>query len=79
MRVAVVDGDCLQLLTGCNSVYDLAQTALEKSRPLCELAEQQISHEKVEYGPIYRCESEWRLLPPFTHPEPARCLVTVPA
>ena len=75
-RVAVVDDDYLQLLNGCNSVYDLAQTALRTGKPLRELAKQQISGEKVEYGPIYRGESEWRLLPPFTHPEPARCLVT---
>jgi hypothetical protein len=72
----VVDGDYLQLLNGCNSVYDLAQAALREGKPLRELAEQQISDEKLEYGPIYRCESEWRLMPPFTHPEPARCLVT---
>ncbi|HEX5285278.1 MAG TPA: AraD1 family protein [Bryocella sp.] len=76
MRVAVVDSDHLQLLNGCNSVYDLAQTALRNGKPLCELAKERISDEKLEYGPIYRCESEWRLLPPFTHPEPARCLVT---
>jgi hypothetical protein len=75
-RVAVVDDDYLQLLNGCNSVFDLAQTALRTGKPLRELAKQQISNEKVEYDPIYRCESEWRLLPPFTHPEPARCLVT---
>jgi hypothetical protein len=75
-RVAVVDDDYLQLLNGCNSVFDLAQTALRTGKPLRELATQQISDEKVEYDPIYRGESEWRLLPPFTHPEPARCLVT---
>jgi len=76
IRVAVVDGDYLQLLNGCDSVYDLAQTALRDGKPLRESAKQQISDEKVEYGPIYRGESKWRLLPPFTHPEPARCLVT---
>jgi len=30
----------------------------------------------VDYDAVYRLESDWRLLPPFTHPEPARCLVT---
>ena len=54
IRVAVVDGDYLQLLNGCDSVYDLAQTALREGKPLCESAKQQISDEKVEYGPIYR-------------------------
>jgi hypothetical protein len=30
----------------------------------------------LPYEPIYRLESDWRLLTPWTHPEPARCLVT---
>lgn len=30
----------------------------------------------LDYDPIYRLESDWRLLAPFTHPEPTRCLVT---
>lgn len=34
------------------------------------------SREALPYDPIYRLESDWRLLPAFTHPEPARCLVT---
>jgi hypothetical protein len=75
-RVAVVDGDTLRLLGGFDSVYALAQAALAEGTPLRDLVERQISDETVGYGPLYRGESEWRLLPPFTHPEPARCLVT---
>lgn len=75
-RVAVVDGDTLRLLGGFNSVYELALAALADEKPLREFVERQISEETVDYGPVYRGESEWRLLPPFTHPEPSRCLVT---
>jgi len=75
-RVGVVDGDTLRLLGGVDSVYELALAALAEEKPLREFIERQISGETVDYGPVYRDESEWRLLPPFTHPEPARCLVT---
>jgi hypothetical protein len=34
------------------------------------------SDDTLDYDPIYRLESTWCLLPPFSHPEPARCLVT---
>jgi hypothetical protein len=35
------------------------------------------STELLDYEPIHRGESDWRLLPAFDHPEePARCLVT---
>ena len=57
-------------------MYALAQAALRDNTPLREVVDRQISGEAVEYGPVYRGESEWRLLSPFTHPEPARCLVT---
>lgn len=75
-RVAVVEGDVLRLLRGCDSVYDLAQSALRERKPLREVAAANVSGETLNYDLVYRLESEWRLLPPFTHPEPARCLVT---
>jgi hypothetical protein len=75
-RLAAVEDDRLRLLQGCNSVYDLAQVALQGGRPLREVAESRVSREVLDYDPIYGLESEWRLLPPFSHPEPARCLVS---
>ena len=75
-RAASVEGDRLRLLRGCESVFDLAQAALREHKPLREVAAAQASDETLDYDPIYRLDSEWRLLPPFTHPEPARCLVT---
>ena len=72
--MAVVEGERLRLLDGCDSVYALAQTALATKRPLRDAARP--SADTLEYDAIYRLESDWRLLSPFTHPEPARCLVT---
>lgn len=71
-----MEAERLRLLQDCGSVYDLAQRALADRKPLREVAGQRVSGEELEYDPIYRLESEWRLLAPFSHPEPARCLVT---
>jgi hypothetical protein len=73
-RVAAVEEDSLRLLKRCNSVYELAQKALEEGKTLIEMATLNFA-EAIPYEPVYRGESRWRLLPPFTHPEPARCLV----
>lgn len=73
-RVATVEGGRLRLLLGHDSVYALAQAALSEGRRLADAARP--SAETLDYDAIYRLESDWRLLPPFTHPEPARCLVT---
>jgi hypothetical protein len=75
-RVASVEDGRLRLLQGCASVYELAQTALRDGRRLRDVAAGSASEETLDYGAIYAGESDWRLLPPFTHPEPARCLVT---
>jgi hypothetical protein len=74
--VAAVEDGRLRLLRQCSSIYELAQRALERKQPLRETAGECASSETLEYDPIYWLESEWRLLAPFTHPEPARCLVS---
>lgn len=75
--MAVVEGDSLQLLTGVDSVYRLAQAAIARGQPLAEAMASARSGERLDYEPIYRGESGWRLLPAFDHPdEPGRCLVT---
>jgi len=64
-------------LTGADSIYRLAQTALTQSRSLAETISAARSGESLDYEAIYRGASDWRLLPAFDHPdEPARCLVT---
>jgi hypothetical protein len=76
-RVAVVDGPLLRLLDGCTSVHGLATEALAAGSALTALLARRVSGDRLEYEPVYRGESEWRLLPPLDHPdEPARCLVS---
>jgi hypothetical protein len=64
-RVARVEENTLVLLDA-DSVYDLA------ARP----RDLRAAGEQIEYEPVYEGTSEWRILPPIDHPEPARCLVS---
>ena len=75
-RVAIVEDSTLRLIDGANSVYDLALWALRKHWRLNDALRELSGGETLAYDPIYRLESDWRLLLPFTHPEPARCLVS---
>jgi hypothetical protein len=75
-RVAIVEGDRLRLIGRCDSVYALAQAALARGVPLAEAVTERASGETIDYDPVYRLDSEWRLLAPFSHPEPARLLVS---
>jgi len=76
-QTGFVEGDRLRLLLGVASAYQLAQAAVSERRSLADCAAARADTETLEYGPIHRGESEWRLMVPFDHPdEPARCLVT---
>ena len=72
----MVEGNKLRLLAGIDSSYTLAQDAITRAKPLAQAISDVLSAESLDYNSIYRGESDWRLLPPFDHPdEPARCLV----
>jgi hypothetical protein len=76
-KVAVVEEPGIRFLAQFDSVHALAQAALAAATPLVELVRRLATGEALDYDPIYRGESEWRLLPPVDHPgEPARCLVS---
>ena len=76
-RVALVEADELRLLNGFDSVYRLAEAAASGGNALAQAAARAAAAERLPYDPVYRGESDWRLLPAFDHPgEPARCLVT---
>jgi hypothetical protein len=75
-RVALVEEPHLRLLDGCASIYDLAKAAQAAGIRLSEAAMQRTTAERVDYDRVYGGRSEWRLLPPIDHPEPARCLVS---
>lgn len=64
-------------LGGCDTTYALAFAALESGLRVTELVRQSVTHEILDYDPIYLGQSEWRLLPPIDHSEePARCLIS---
>ena len=75
-RVALVEEPRLRLLDGCSSVFDLAQVALATNIGLEQAAKQRSTAERLDYDPIYNSSSDWVLLPPVDHPEPARCLIS---
>ena len=76
-RVAIVEEPRVRLLGEFASVYALAQAAITAGVTLGELIQKDGTNEVMDFDPIYRGESEWRLLTPMDHPdEPARCLVS---
>ena len=75
--VALVDEPRLQLLHKVQSVFQLAQEAVDSKMPLTDLIQKKASGEILNYDSIYSGKSEWKLLPPIDHPaESARCLVS---
>lgn len=76
-RVAIVEEPALRVLDGCNSVYELATTAMHEGSRLCDLVQKRRSHERLDYDLVYDGKSEWQLLPPIDHPEErARCMIS---
>jgi len=76
-RVALVEEPGIRLLDSCSSIYELAHVAIAAQMKLGQAARQRARHETLPYDPIYRGESQWKLLPALDHPEePARCLVS---
>jgi hypothetical protein len=75
--VAIVEEPRLRLLGACSSIYDLAQSAIQKQKTPAELVSEVASQETLDYDPVYAGSSEWRLQPAIDHPsEPARCVVS---
>ena len=75
--VALVDEPRLRLLDGVNSIFQLAQQAVDSKISLVALVQKKATGEPLDYDPIYNGQSDWKLLSPIDHPaEPARCLVS---
>jgi hypothetical protein len=74
--VARVDEPRLRVLSGFESTFALATAAIASGRPLTRLVEEHCDGESLDYDAVYESRSDWRLLPPIDHPEPARCLVS---
>lgn len=67
-RVAMVREPKLVLLSGIDSVVELAQRAMVEGSMLTALAEQMLSGEALGYDDVYAGRSEWRLLAPIDVP-----------
>lgn len=74
--VARVEGGCLHLCDGPTSVYQLAVMALDAGITLRQALDRCVGPTMLDYDAVYEGQSEWRLLPPIDHEEPARCLIT---
>ncbi len=66
-------GAQLALLDGVESVYDLAQLALDDGQSLVLAAEERVGDRVEDYDAVI---AERRLLAPLDHPDPAHCLIT---
>ena len=75
-RVARVEEPSLRLLDGFHSVLALAEEAIAAGVSLRELVDRRATDETLDYDEVYNGASNWRLLVPIDHPEPARCLVS---
>jgi hypothetical protein len=75
-RVARVEEPSLRLLAGADSVLALAERAIADGVSLPALIDRCATSETLEYDAIYEGSSQWRLVVPIDHPEPARCLVS---
>src|SRR5437868_6041363 len=76
-RVALVEEPHLKLLSGVNSVYELAATADAEGTSLSKLVRESVTDESLNYDEVYLGRSAWKLLSPIDHPqEPARCVIS---
>jgi hypothetical protein len=67
------DGDHVRPIKGVATVFELANLAIDKRKPLAKLAEKRATDERVDYLALLKAG---RVLVPLDHPEPARFLVT---
>ncbi len=71
--VAVVDGSTLRPVQGVASLYALARAALAERSSLAAATQRRTTDQTLDYA---RIEPDGRLLPPISHPDPSRLLVT---
>lgn len=75
-RVALVEEPWLRLLGGVQSVFELVDEVFQSRLPLRTSLERHATSDALDYDVVYSSRSDWRLLAPIDHPEPARCLVS---
>ncbi len=74
--IALVEEPKLRMLSRFDSVYTLAQAAIEAGGNLKQLLQQHLTEDRLDYNAIYEGRSDWKILVPIHHPvDPARTLV----
>jgi hypothetical protein len=63
-------------LVAAESVVELANVAAASSNRLTAVVEERLTGDRLDYDAVYAGASEWHLLPPIDHPEPARLLIS---
>ncbi len=69
----VIDEYTIKMLVGEQTVYNLAQKAIQQHRALSELLNDQPVARSIDYEALI---AEKRLLPPLDHPDPAHMLIS---
>ena len=62
-RIGVVEEPGIRLIDGFPSIHALATKVMERGSWLTTMASEHAGSDVLEYEPIYRGESEWRILP----------------
>src|SRR5205823_6092361 len=57
--------------------YELAHAAIAQNHKIADILADNPPTESIDYEPVYRSASAWRLLSPIHHPtDPAHCFIT---
>lgn len=75
-HVALADDTTLSLLGGFATAYDTAHAALAQGVPFAQFLSGLPVTSQLSYDDVYERRTAWKVLAPFDHPEPARCLVS---
>lgn len=75
-RLAFVEEPHLRLFESIHTTYDLVNTPLGNHRSIADLIEDALGDQRLDYDAIYAGKSDWKILPPLDHPEPARCIIS---
>jgi hypothetical protein len=75
--VALVNEPDLVLINNFESVFNLANYAIENNESLIKLINKNLSDSKINYDEVYNDNSEWKLMPPIHHPvDPRFCMLS---
>jgi hypothetical protein len=76
-QVALVEEPHLHLLSDVDSIYALANEAIDSGLAFSALVHQHLTSVTLDYDRVYNGSSPWHLLPPIDHPqEDACCLIS---